>query len=86
MSTTKYGVAIAGVSCAFAKSWVARLVGKHTVIKNNSYGQRVATIPGGPSGFVCNAYDDYAKALPTRAFSGVCGALGAPKKFAWNPQ
>lgn len=86
-STTKYAVAAAGVSCSFAKAWVARLVVKHPVRKTLTTGQVTGGVTG-PAGWTCNVYDPQGgTAIPKLAYAGACVPSAPPysKKFAWSP-
>lgn len=85
-STTKYGVAVFGVSCSFAKAWVARMVVQHPA-KQIVNGQVVGTVRG-PKGWKCNSYDPISGTGVTKfAYAGACVPTAPPyrKKFAWNP-
>lgn len=86
-STTKYVVALAGVSCSFAKPWVARFVFKHPVQKTLSTGQVTGGVAG-PAGWTCNVYDPQGGTrIPKLAYAGACVPAAPPytKKFAWQP-
>jgi hypothetical protein len=85
-STTKYGVAVFGVSCSFAKASVARIVVQHPG-KQVVNGTVVGTVRG-PSGWKCTSYDPFSGTGVTKfAYAGNCVPAAPPfrKKIAWNP-
>jgi hypothetical protein len=86
LSTTKYNVAVYGVTCSYAKTWVARLLTKHPVRKVVN-GQVVGSVPG-PPGWQCNTWNpSTGRGVPKGAYAGACAptASGVRKKFAWEP-
>src|SRR5262249_35092792 len=55
-STTRYSVAVIGVSCSQAKTWVTQMVTKRPTRKVLSTGQVVGAVPN-PRGWTCNVFD-----------------------------
>jgi hypothetical protein len=84
--TSDYRIDLHGVTCAFAKSWVARLTYKRVVLayKKLSNGTRevYGRIPGGPRGFECGASR---LEVHQRARAGSCYTGSGSKSFGWTP-
>ena len=82
----EYKVDVFGVTCAFAKLWVARLTSKRLVLAHKTYSNGTrrdyARIPGGPRGFVCGGS---LSSLHQPARSGGCTNLSGTKRFNWVP-
>ena len=82
-SGTKYKITGGRVTCAFAKSWVARLSGKKPGGPPNFW------IPGGPPGWKCRADMSFLMSRPN-AYSGQCANHGDSRQartgvFSWLP-
>jgi hypothetical protein len=77
--TNKYVVSVRQVTCAFAKSWVARLSYKPTVLKA---GGGLRPLTGGPAGFKCIAIGVVA---PHTAV-GQCFKSAGKIQFGWYPK
>jgi hypothetical protein len=84
--TSDYRIDLHDVTCAFAKSWVARLTYKRVVLayKNHSNGTREAygRILGGPRGFECGTSR---LEVHQHARAGSCNTGSGSKSFGWTP-
>ncbi len=83
-SITHYKIDVEGVTCAFAKPWVALLSYKRVVLVykklSNGTRQAIGRIPGGPRGFECGASTLEAHQL---ARAGACHNQSGSKSFSW---
>jgi hypothetical protein len=74
---TAYKVAADKVSCAFAKTWVAKIV------RTPTHGKPSLTPPS-PVGWMCIGHSGGVKPVPRNVLFGSCGT--ATKKFSWAPR